>query len=69
MLVDDVTRPTAAGGRLRRFLAAIAGPLAEWSTRYRERCALARLDDYLLRDIGLTRAEARREMNKPFWKP
>lgn len=68
MLMDDVTRP-AAGGRLRRLLAAFADRIVVWSERYRERCALSRLDDYLLKDIGLTRTEARREMDKPFWRP
>jgi uncharacterized protein YjiS (DUF1127 family) len=29
---------------------------------------LARMDDRLLRDIGLSRADAKREINKPFWR-
>ncbi|MCU0731645.1 MAG: DUF1127 domain-containing protein [Hyphomonas sp.] len=28
---------------------------------------LARLDDHLMRDIGLTRAEAASEAHRPFW--
>ena len=32
------------------------------------RNALARLDDDMLKDIGLTRAEAEEEAAKPFWK-
>ena len=35
----------------------------------RSRTVLSRLDDYLLRDIGMTRAEAEFEENKPFWLP
>jgi uncharacterized protein YjiS (DUF1127 family) len=27
------------------------------------------LDDRLLRDVGLSRAEAEREAHKPFWRP
>jgi uncharacterized protein YjiS (DUF1127 family) len=40
-----------------------------WLERSRQRRALADLDDRLLRDIGLTREEARRECANPFWKP
>jgi uncharacterized protein YjiS (DUF1127 family) len=39
-----------------------------WYRRARERRALAELDDHLLRDCGLSRAEARREAAKPFWR-
>jgi uncharacterized protein YjiS (DUF1127 family) len=34
---------------------------------WRQRCALARLDDRRLRDVGLTEAEAWAEANRPFW--
>jgi uncharacterized protein YjiS (DUF1127 family) len=37
--------------------------------RSRQRRALSRLSDALLRDIGLTRGEAARESAKPFWRP
>lgn len=40
-----------------------------WRTRRRERGSLARLDDRLLADIGLTRLDQDRECNKPFWRP
>ena len=40
-----------------------------WMERSRQRRALAELDDRLLRDIGLTCEEARRECANPFWKP
>jgi uncharacterized protein YjiS (DUF1127 family) len=33
-----------------------------------QRCDLAELDDRLLRDIGLTRKQARDESRKPFWR-
>lgn len=39
-----------------------------WRQRFRGREALARLDDRSLRDIGLTRCDALREANKPFWR-
>jgi uncharacterized protein YjiS (DUF1127 family) len=37
--------------------------------RRRSRVALSGLSDHMLRDIGMTRAEAESEMNKPFWSP
>jgi uncharacterized protein YjiS (DUF1127 family) len=39
-----------------------------WRARGRERRALARLDDHLLRDIGCSREEAARECAKPAWR-
>jgi uncharacterized protein YjiS (DUF1127 family) len=54
---------TVAGGWLRTLLF--------WNERSRQRKALgelADLNDYLLKDIGLTRDEALREAEKPFWR-
>lgn len=42
--------------------------LREWSRRNRERAELAALDDRMLKDIGLTRADAEFLGNKPFWR-
>jgi uncharacterized protein YjiS (DUF1127 family) len=39
-----------------------------WATRRRERAMLARLDDHLLRDIGLDADTAARECRKPGWR-
>jgi uncharacterized protein YjiS (DUF1127 family) len=39
-----------------------------WARRRRDRDALLRLDDYLLKDIGLNRYEAETEWRKPFWR-
>jgi uncharacterized protein YjiS (DUF1127 family) len=47
----------------------IAGILQEWAERRRSRRHLAELDVRLLRDIGLSPAEAMREALLPFWKP
>jgi len=40
-----------------------------WRQRRRTRMALAAFDDRLLKDIGLTACDARREAAKPFWRP
>ncbi len=42
--------------------------LEMWGVRARERRALLALDDHLLKDIGLSRADAVREGSKPFWR-
>ena len=40
-----------------------------WSDRSRQRRQLSELSDHMLRDIGLTRADAWAEADKPFWLP
>jgi len=42
--------------------------LREWRRRARDRAELATLDDRMLKDIGLTRADAEFLSNKPFWR-
>ena len=42
--------------------------LTWWYQRHRQRTALADLDDRLLNDIGLTRADVAREVRKSFWQ-
>ncbi len=37
--------------------------------RSRQRRALLSLDDRMLKDVGLTRAEVEVETKKPFWRP
>jgi len=41
---------------------------ATWNEQARQRRALASLDDHMLRDIGITRVDAARECEKPFWR-
>jgi uncharacterized protein YjiS (DUF1127 family) len=42
--------------------------LDELITRRKTRRTLASLPDYLLKDIGVSRAEAHQEAAKPFWQ-
>jgi len=42
--------------------------VAVWVRRRRTRRALARFDARLLRDVGITRADAARESALPFWR-
>ncbi len=64
---------TASAGRYRQI--SLSGPviaasraMSVWCERARQRRALASLDDRLLSDIGVSRAEADREARKPFWR-
>jgi uncharacterized protein YjiS (DUF1127 family) len=46
----------------------VIATVGEWRRRARERAELAALDERILRDIGLTRADAEFLSNKPFWR-
>ena len=58
--------------RKRRAASDVAGlvltTFREWRRRAHGRAELARLDDRMLRDIGITRADAEFLSNKPFWR-
>lgn len=41
--------------------------IGEWQRRSRSRHELESLSDATLRDIGVTRCDAHREIHKPFW--
>ena len=41
----------------------------DWQDRARQRHRLGEMDDHLLRDIGLSRADLEHEIEKPFWRP
>ena len=56
--------PTGFG----RFFLASLQTLQLWYERSRQRRRLARLDDRLLRDIGIDRIAAMEEISKPFWR-
>jgi uncharacterized protein YjiS (DUF1127 family) len=43
--------------------------LATWGARSRERELLAQMSDWELKDIGISRYDAVREIQKPFWRP
>ena len=64
-----IWRPSWPRGGLMRLGSAAVRVVWFWMERSRQRRALSELDDRLLRDIGLTRDEARREGANPFWKP
>jgi len=42
--------------------------IEEWCSRVRSRRLLGKLDDRMLRDLGLTRSDVERESAKYFWQ-
>ena len=58
----------ASPRRLSGFLSGARATLREWRRRKNGRLELARLDERMLRDIGLTCVDADYEINRPFWR-
>ena len=51
-----------------RWLVAMVKQISYWYQVHRQRQALYKLDDTLLKDIGISRSDALQEAEKPFWK-
>jgi uncharacterized protein YjiS (DUF1127 family) len=52
----------------RRSIRRAVDVVLSWQERARERRQLMELSDHMLRDIGISRAEAFGEAEKPFWR-
>ena len=64
--VQTLNRPvfwSSVGHPVKRLFATVVA----WQQRYELRHHLLEMDDRLLDDIGLSRAQARKEAAKPFW--
>ena len=57
---QDVTRRSDIPAILRLF--------RTWCQKWQQRQDLKNLNDHLLRDIGITKEQARRESARPFWE-
>ena len=55
--------PSPAG-----VLVRVAAVLTAWERRARERRTLAEMPEHMLKDLGISRVDARREADKPFWR-
>jgi uncharacterized protein YjiS (DUF1127 family) len=66
--IPQETERQAFRHRLSDFLRSVRAALREWRQRRIGRLELARFDERMLRDIGLTRFDAEYEINKPFWR-
>lgn len=62
------TQPNRALSALVRAPEALFTLLLCWQARAAERHRLLQLDNRLLRDVGISRAEAQAEAAKPFWR-
>ncbi len=74
-IVRGERRPRRAPAPAERESARIGSRVASllqyvlaWSERIRQRRALLTLDDWMLKDIGLSRADVMREYDKRFWQ-
>ena len=73
MITTLTSKCTLAGSAPRRIAAAapiathLLYLLSTWFDRARQRRQLHALDDRMLKDIGLTRADVDFEMGKRFW--
>lgn len=56
------------GRRGPRAVLLVFDTLSLWRERARQRRQLAGLPDHMLNDIGISRAQAWMECDKPFWK-
>src|SRR5262245_20037225 len=59
---------TARGLSLGAWTAAAVSLLWRWHELASQRRALLALDERMLKDIGISRAEAEREASRPFWQ-
>ncbi len=57
------------GAGLTSALPALWETLLTWQERASQRRLLASLEDRMLKDVGISRADAEREASKPFWRP
>lgn len=56
------------GGKFEALATRTVGVVLIWQERATQRHALAALEERMLCDMGLSRADARREAAKPFWR-
>ena len=63
-----LTVRSVGGSRARSAFSSMVEAILEWQERGRQRQMLGRLDDRLLRDVGLTRSDVEQERAKFSWQ-
>ena len=66
--IIPVSRLPALRSTLVAMICALRAMLRTWQIRARQRRELRDLDDAVLRDVGISRAQARFSADKPFWR-
>ena len=67
-IAPQKVRRRALRRALRQALSRTLATLREWRRRSRDRAELARFDERMLRDIGISPGDVWHEINKPFWR-
>lgn len=65
----EAAKQTAGRVTVWTLAARVVITLLDWQRRAMDRTRLRQMDDHMLRDIGLSRADIEGEASKPFWKP
>jgi len=60
--------PHGTRGAMSGIAGRVLATVREWRRRAHDRAELAKLDHRMLRDIGLTQADAEFLSSKPFWR-
>lgn len=63
------TKPLRAFGKVRRIVRKCFQIIVIWQDRAEQRHALSELSERMLKDIGISQADAYKELRKPFWLP
>ncbi len=67
-LAGNQAIPCYRGATSPNIFSDLLSVVSTWRARRAWRLDLRRLDDHMLSDIGLGRAEAEMEIAKPFWR-
>ena len=51
-----------------QMLHGLSDLIGAWERRARERRMMAEMSDHMLKDLGISRGDAVRESQKPFWR-
>lgn len=66
LAISDINRFITA--KTKAYLTILRDLVSAWNQRAKQRRALAQLNTYQLKDIGINRSDAINEASKPFWK-
>lgn len=66
---STAAKPLRAFGKVRRIFVKCLQIIVIWQDRAEQRHALGELSERMLKDIGISYADAYKELRKPFWLP